>query len=83
MIAPFNIRIHEQGEGAPIFDPCTTVRAGEDEHGDWVRVIYTGWSFCPLGRFGIHTALAVTRKSRVVVERWDTPEAQVDEGEIT
>lgn len=82
MIAPLNIRIHEQSQGAPTFDPCTTVRVGEDEHGNAVRVSYTGWSFCPFGRIGIHTALAITRKRCVDVESRDTPEMQAVAGEV-
>lgn len=62
-----NIRFHTQGEGCPIFDPCTTVRRGHDDQGREVIATYRGWSICPLGRWGILWALAVTRRHSLEV----------------
>ena len=63
MIRPFNIHMHNQGEGAPIFDRCTTIRVFDTQSmmpGTEARVMYDGWSFCPFGRWGVLKAFAVT-----------------------
>ena len=63
MFMPINIRLHDQGIGAPMFDPCTTVRKfNRDDGAGSVHVIYRGWSICPLWFLNKTGAIAITRK---------------------
>lgn len=65
MFAPINIRLHYQGDGAPLFDACTTVRKFERDDGSGsIHVVYRGWSICPLWFLNKTGAIAITRKVR-------------------
>ena len=68
MISPININLHRQSEGCPVFDPCTTVRRFHDDRGRDIRIIYRGWSICPLGCFGVLWSMAITWKVMVEID---------------
>lgn len=81
MFAPINVRLHDQGAGAPMFDPCTTVRKFDrDDGAGSIHVIYRGWSICPLWFLNRTGAIAITRKVKThfymnELEAWSNEDA--------
>lgn len=61
MFSPINIRRINQGVGAPLIDPCTTVRKFTHDDGSGsTHVTYKGWAICPLWFVGCWFAIAIT-----------------------
>lgn len=72
MFMPINIRLMEQGVGAPFADQCTTVRKfTHDDGGGETHVIYRGWSICPLWFLERWGSVAFTVKKGVHIYRND------------
>lgn len=64
---PINIRLHNQGQGAPLVDRCTTVRVfTRDDDGQKIHAHYDGVSICPFFFLGVWKAVAITRLRSVV-----------------
>ena len=85
MFSPINVRLHSQGQGAPLIDQCTTVRKFDRDDGTGsIHVTYRGWSICPLWFLNRTGAIAVTRKVQThfymnELEAWSNE----DEGKIS
>ena len=63
MFTPIHVRLHIQGQGAPLLDPCTTVRKFDRDDGTGsIHVTYRGWSICPLWFLNRLGAIAITRR---------------------
>lgn len=66
MFSPINIRRMRQGAGAPLIDPCTTVRKFiHDDGSGETHVIYKGYAIFPWWFDGRYLAIAITFKNSV------------------